>query len=164
MDRRTALKWLVQGAGLIAGAIIFIPSLISALSPAAGARRATLWRRLGRLGQFPVGAVREAIIGHVADDATGGGAGRAPLPREAVYVWRRQPDEFVVFSRACTDLGCPVNYDPGSQFYYCPCHGGIFNTAGVPVAGPPARPLYQYATRIRNGVLEIDVKSVPVPA
>ena len=164
MDRRTALKRLVQGAGLVVGAAIVIPVLISGLSPALAGRRPALWRRLGRIADFEVGAVREAVVGHRADDAPGAGTGKAPLPRKGVYVWRPQPQRFVVFSRACTDLGCPVNYDPGSRFYYCPCHGGIFNPGGVPVAGPPARPLYQYATRVRDGVLEIDVTSVPVPA
>lgn len=164
MNRRTVIKWLVQGAGVLVGAVVVIPTMIGALSPALGGRRPALWRRLGRAADFDLGAVREAVVGHRADDAPGAGTGKAPLPRRAVYVWRPEPGRFVVFSRACTDLGCPVNYDPGSRFYYCPCHGGIFNTAGAPVAGPPARPLYQYATRVRDGVLEIDVNSVPVVA
>ena len=57
-----------------------------------------------------------------------------------------------------------MRYDPGSTFYYCPCHGGIFNQAGDPVAGPPARPLYRLATRVRGGVLEIDLTSIPPAA
>jgi Rieske Fe-S protein len=155
MNRRTSLKCLVQGAGLVAGAAVVIPSLGSALLPAARGRTPS-WRPLGRVETFAVGEVRETVIG-----PTDGSAPPA-TPRKSVYVWRPNAAQFTVFSRACTDLGCPVNYDPGSRFYYCPCHGGVFNTTGEPVAGPPARPLDQYATRIREGVLEIDVASVPL--
>jgi Rieske Fe-S protein len=54
-----------------------------------------------------------------------------------------------------------VNWDAGSQCFYCPCHGGIFDREGVPMAGPPPEPLYRYTTRVRDGVLEIDARSVP---
>jgi Rieske Fe-S protein len=76
-------------------------------------------------------------------------------------VWAESPDQFVVFSRACTDLSCPVRWDPGSQWFFCPCHGGIFDRRGEPRAGPPAVPLHRYQTRIRDGILEVDVFSVP---
>lgn len=162
MDRRRILKYAVQGTGLLAGAVIVIPSVISALSPALGGRRAASWRRLGRLEEFPVGAVSEAVVGD-GDHATGVGvAAWAPSPRQAVYVWRPEARRVVVFSRACTDLGCPVNYDPGSQCYLCPCHGGIFNSDGERMAGPPDRPLYRFDVRVRKAVVEIDLSSAPI--
>jgi menaquinol-cytochrome c reductase iron-sulfur subunit len=154
MNRRTTLKCLVQGAGLVAGAAVVLPSLGSAFSPATR-RRSPSWRPLGRIDAFAVGEVQEAVIGEANE--------RPPnSPKKSVYVWRPEAERFVVFSRACTDLGCPIHYDPGSRFYYCPCHGGIFNTAGEPVAGPPARPLDQYASRVRDGILEIDEASIPM--
>ena len=81
--------------------------------------------------------------------------------RQAVFVWQRSESRFVVFSRSCTDLGCPLDYDPGSTCFFCPCHGGIFGQDGERLAGPPNRPMYRYAHRVRDGVLEIDVSSIP---
>lgn len=161
MDRRTILKRLVQAAGLVAAAAVAVPSLICALSPAlAGPRRGGAWSRLGRLEDFPVGEVSEAVIDLPA--ATGGAAAwPPPLPAKGVYVWRPAADRVVVFSRACTDLGCPVNYDTGSECYFCPCHGGIFNKDGQRMAGPPQRPLYRYDVRVRGGVVEVDAASAP---
>lgn len=85
------------------------------------------------------------------------------LDEKGVYVWRKSEKEadVVVFSRNCTDLSCPVKFDEGSECFYCPCHGGIFDKQGIPLAGPPSVPLYRYANRVRGGVLEIDLNSLP---
>jgi menaquinol-cytochrome c reductase iron-sulfur subunit len=85
----------------------------------------------------------------------------ATLRERGVYVWRRSEQEVVVFARNCTDLSCPVTWDPGSQWFFCPCHGGIFSKDGERMAGPPKRPLYRYTNRIRDGVVEIDLRSLP---
>lgn len=146
----------------MAAAAVVAPSLVSALSPVLPGRggrqapRTASWRRVGRLDEFPVGSVREAVA--------------SPPPektwppdelRQGVYVWRPREDDLVVFSRACTDLGCPVNHHPGSGCYFCPCHGGIFNKDGSRMAGPPERPFYRYDVRVVGGVVEIDLESVP---
>ncbi len=39
----------------------------------------------------------------------------------------------------CTHQGCPVQ--PTGDGFACPCHGGRFDQAGVPTAGPPKTPL-----------------------
>jgi menaquinol-cytochrome c reductase iron-sulfur subunit len=67
----------------------------------------------------------------------------------------------VVFSRNCTDASCPVVFDAGSDCFLCPCHGGVFSKDGTPLHGPPPRPLWRYAARVRAGVLEIDLNSLP---
>jgi menaquinol-cytochrome c reductase iron-sulfur subunit len=157
MGRRTLIKWLLAVAGAGLGMVVAVPAVISALSPLR--RRQQDWRAVGPLREFEIGKVAKATVvpppGHYP---------RAHPPPRAVYVSMKNADQAVVFSSTCTDLGCGVNFDPGSEFFYCPCHGGIFNKAGEPVAGPPPRPLYQYATRIRDGVLEIDLASVPIVA
>ena len=152
--RRSLFKWLVAGLGAAMGSAVVVPAVVSALSPVR--RRAQAWRALGPVRDFEVSRVAKAAVPQPA--------GEYPVarpPARTVYVWARSAADIIVFSPTCTDLGCAVRYDPGSAFYYCPCHGGIFNTMGEPVAGPPARPLHRYATRIRDGVLEIDITSVP---
>jgi menaquinol-cytochrome c reductase iron-sulfur subunit len=157
MRRRTLFKWLVGGASIAMGSMVVVPALISALSPAHSGSSA--WRVIGPLGRFMVGRVVKARI-----PQPGGAKSAKSAHAREVYVWVRADSDVVVFSPLCTDLGCSVNFDPGSEFYYCPCHGGIFSKVGEPVAGPPVRPLYRYATRVRAGVLEIDLRSVPVVA
>lgn len=134
------------------------PSAVFSLSPLLERRPASRWRAIGTLDEFPVDAMRKVVFDRRS------GAWTDALPEEAVYVWRRATEEVIVFSRACTDLGCPVTWDAGSQWFFCPCHGGIFDREGVPRSGPPPRPLHRYATRIVNGAVEIDLESLPPEA
>jgi menaquinol-cytochrome c reductase iron-sulfur subunit len=159
MDRRTLMMWGIRGIGLAIAGMAGIPSLVNALSPIwkKEAEQET-WRSLGPLDNFPLGQMRKTIV-----DVPRETWGRT-LREKGVYSWRRSLDEVVVFSRSCTDLGCPVTWDPGSECFFCPCHGGIFAKDGERMAGPPNRPLFRYATRIRNGELEIDLHSLPPTA
>jgi menaquinol-cytochrome c reductase iron-sulfur subunit len=157
MERRTLLTMLVHGGSVLVGLVIGIPALVAGLSQALKGRRGELWRPLGSLDQFEVGRTQPAVIEHASQGEP------RPVSRQGVYVWRTgiAEDEVVVFSRSCTDLGCPVTFDAGSHCFYCPCHGGIFARDGARMAGPPDRPLDRYASRVREGVLEVDVYSVP---
>jgi menaquinol-cytochrome c reductase iron-sulfur subunit len=108
--------------------------------------------------EFPVEAVAEAVLPRDAE------AWPRPLEEQAVFVWRRSEADVVVFSRSCTDLGCPLDYDRGSTCFYCPCHGGVFTQDGQRLTGPPNAPMYRYSHRVRDGVLEIDLSSIPAGA
>jgi Rieske Fe-S protein len=44
-------------------------------------------------------------------------------------------------SLMCTHFGCRVRWADEHARYLCACHGGAFDGAGRPVAGPPTRPL-----------------------
>jgi menaquinol-cytochrome c reductase iron-sulfur subunit len=157
MTRREMLKRMLQLGGAAVAAILGIPALLLSLSPLRSQRQA-VWRVVGDLGGFPVGSVQRAAV---------------PLPhppwaqtqiQQGVYVWRPTASEVVVYSRSCTDLGCPLNWDSGAGVFLCPCHGGIFAKDGARMAGPPKHPMYRYQTRIREGRLEIDLRSVPPEA
>jgi len=151
MERRVILKWAVRGIGATTAAAVGGPAIAALVSPVVRERRAAAWRAIGPIERFEAGKMHDAVV--EVPDAT-------PAER-GVYIWAESTERFIVFSRACTDLACPVQWDSGSEWFFCPCHGGIFNREGEPVAGPPAYPLYRYATRIRDGKLEVDVFSVP---
>lgn len=51
-------------------------------------------------------------------------------------------------SATCTHLGCQVAWDPKDAHFRCPCHGGVFDTRGRVVSGPPPRPLDTIEARI----------------
>ncbi len=155
MDRRTMLKWLVRGIGLTTAALVGIPALIAGFAPVWMHPRRRTWRAVGPLESVPVGEMRKMIVSLPEEEW-----GEA-LREKAVYVWRPSAEETVVYSRSCTDLGCPLTFDPGSQCFFCPCHGGIFDKNGERLAGPPNRPMYRFAVRTVGGEIEIDLRSVP---
>jgi menaquinol-cytochrome c reductase iron-sulfur subunit len=155
MEKRTFLKLFVVGTGLVGAGVIGIPALATIFSPVIRRARGERWQPLGELEAFPVGAVQRAEVDLPRTDWA-----RA-LRVQGVYVWRQNAGEVIVFSRSCTDLSCPVTWDAGSGWFFCPCHGGIFNHEGERMAGPPKRALYRYATRIREGMIEIDLNSIP---
>lgn len=155
MNRRDFISVTVKTGGAAAAAIVGIPTAVTVISPAWRSLRNPAWVDLAPLSDFPVGEVSLAVVEVRRDDWA------EALRKRGVFVWRPHEQELRVFSRTCTDLGCPVAWDPGSGWYFCPCHGGIFDREGVPQAGPPPRPLYRYATRIVEGTLQIDLHSVP---
>ena len=155
MIRRSFFGILVTSVSVFVAGVVGIPVLITGLSPALQPRGRARWRSIGRVDDFPVGEVREGVI--LANRT----AWPRSLPRQAVYVWRRSETELVVFSRSCTDLGCPLDYDRGSTCFFCPCHGGIFAQNGERMAGPPNGPMHRYVHRVRDGIIEIDVTSIP---
>ena len=155
MNKRTFSKLIVAGGGLLVSGIVGLPALISAISPPLRRRRGERWQTVGTLDEFPLGEVVKAVVPVPREDWS------EALREKGVFVLREAADRVIVFSRNCTDLSCPVTWDPGSQWFFCPCHGGIFSKDGQPQAGPPKVPLYRYANRIRGDVLEIDLNSLP---
>ncbi len=155
MGKRTFLKLLAAGWGIFVAAVLGVPAVLMSLTPVARKRSGPVWRPIGRLDEFPSGDMSKAIVALPVFDWA------RSLKVKAVYVLRSTPDSLVVFSRNCTDLSCPIVWDPGSQCFFCPCHGGIFSRSGEPMAGPPKRPLYRYAHRIEDGIVLIDLNSLP---
>jgi len=58
--------------------------------------------------------------------------------------------KLLAFDAVCTHLNCTVQFDPQSNFIWCPCHNGHFDLNGNVISGPPPRPLEKYALNIRG--------------
>ena len=155
IDRRKWLSATVALGGAAVGAILAVPALVAALSPIWIRREGEVWRSTGPLADFAIGRVQPAVVQVQRGDWS------RSLDAKTVYVYRKSEDEVIVYSRSCTDVSCPLVFDPGSECFFCPCHGGIFGKEGNPMAGPPKVPLYRYANRVRDGQLEIDLYSLP---
>ncbi len=76
-----------------------------------------------------------------------------PEGEQAVLV-KLRGGELVAYSQRCTHLSCAVVYERDRQRLYCPCHDGVFELhGGVPIAGPPRRPLTRVKLERENGVV-----------
>ncbi|HZH97753.1 MAG TPA: Rieske (2Fe-2S) protein [Fimbriimonadaceae bacterium] len=65
-----------------------------------------------------------------------------PRPHDLCILAQPEPGQFVAYSRRCTHLSCPVEYQPEKDRLYCPCHNGAFKISdGTVLQGPPPRPL-----------------------
>jgi menaquinol-cytochrome c reductase iron-sulfur subunit len=158
MERRDFLALAVKTGGALTAGVVLVPVAITTLAPLWQTRREGTWVSVGPLDRFKTGTVSQALVEIPRDDWAGA------LRKRGVFVWRPSDDEVVVYSRSCTDLGCPVTWDPGSGWFFCPCHGAIFDREGVPQKGPPRIPLHRYALRLDAGTLEIDLDSIPPSA
>lgn len=77
-------------------------------------------------------------------------------PRESdLCILVRRPDgSIAAFSRRCTHLSCPVDYQPDRDRLYCPCHNGAFSAVdGKVLQGPPPHPLPRIVIEDRDGEL-----------
>lgn len=158
MKRRDFLARAVKVGGATVTAAIVLPVAVTIFAPLSVSRPRGTWAKVGPIREFAPGRVTLATIEVPRDDWA------QALRKRGVFVWRPSEEEVVVFSRSCTDLGCPVTWDPGNGWYYCPCHGGIFDREGRPRKGPPKHPLHRYRHRIKEDALEIDLDSVPPSA
>ena len=71
-----------------------------------------------------------------------------------VAVRRLSNGDIEALSTRCTHQGCPVKWDEAAREFQCPCHRGVFDQTGTPIAGPPLRPLERYQTRFVDGIVE----------
>ena len=75
-----------------------------------------------------------------------------PTAIDPCLLVRLAPDQFVAFGQKCTHLSCPVIPRFAEGIFFCPCHLGAFDLrSGVPLAGPPRRPLPRIRLEVRDG-------------
>ena len=115
-------------------------------------------------GQSVQVAPGELTLGKLADFAEGR-ATEVRLHAEERDAWLRQPTEvgsvFVVregagakvLSATCPHLGCPVDYDPSSRQFNCPCHRSVFALDGARISGPAPRGLDPLQSSLEVGEL-----------
>jgi menaquinol-cytochrome c reductase iron-sulfur subunit len=155
MNKRTFSKFLIAGGGIVVSGVVGIPAFLAALSPSLRRDNKANWQPVGHIDDFKEGVMTKAVVPVPREDWA------QSLRNKGVFVLRGAAEKVIVFSRNCTDLSCPLAWDPGSGWFFCPCHGGIFSEQGEPKAGPPKDPLFRYSYRIRNRILEIDLNSIP---
>jgi menaquinol-cytochrome c reductase iron-sulfur subunit len=156
VTRRRLMGLTVQGAGAITVASFTLPALGFALAPVFK-RDPVTWQSIGPPSMFPAGTYTTAVVTYDAQIGQAGKTIAYVRPREQGI--DTEPEDkynhFIALSNRCMHLGCPVRFVSAAARFICPCHGGVYNFRGIPVGGPPVRPLDRYYTRLENGLIEI---------
>ena len=142
MDRRRALALFVNTTvALIGGGLSAVLGAF-ALRPPRSAQP-DRWIRAGALTELTPAVPVPRVL--VVSRHDGWYRTRA---RETVFLVWDGDREVHALSATCTHLGCQVRWDSETSNFRCPCHGGVFDTQGNVVAGPPPRPLDRLAVRL----------------
>jgi Rieske Fe-S protein len=116
------------------------------------------WVTLGPVTNFPEGETRLATFRNPLVLPTDG-----KTVDTACWVRRIEGDQFQVFAVNCMHLGCPVRWFPQSGLFMCPCHGGVYYRDGSRASGPPERGLFEYPSKVENGLVTIQAGELPTP-
>lgn len=97
-------------------------------------------------------AFEPMLVCRLEDLAPNGSLGFTyPRKSDLCLVVRRANGELAAFSRRCTHLSCPVNFEPEKDRLYCPCHNGAFAAEdGRVLQGPPRHPLPRVSLDVRG--------------
>lgn len=155
LDRREFVALVVAFLGTIMGVVIGLPSIGYLLSPATKIQKKEDWIPAGPLENYPIGI--PTLFSFTSATINGW---EKTVNSYGVYItrWTAAEDDVSAFSNLCTHLSCRVNWQEDEMVYTCPCHDAIFNKQGEVVSGPPPKPLYDYETKVEDGVLFIYFK------
>lgn len=95
-------------------------------------------------GKVSAGRVDEFTVGSVTH-----------VQKGRFYI-SRQEDGVLAMWHRCTHLGCTVPWSDDEGQFHCPCHGGLYDTKGVVLGGPPPRPLDLFPIEIVDGEIIVD--------
>lgn len=149
-NRRGFLVRIIQtvhtgiGATLafIVGGAIVAPSF---------SRREKLWLPAGTVPRL-VDGVPTAVTLRIARSD-----GASEMVERRVVYLVKTGDALHALDSTCTHLGCRTKFNPDSGHIECPCHGGVYDTSGSVVSGPPPSPLVQVPVRVEHDRIMVQV-------
>lgn len=150
VSRSRFLTGATLGLGGIIGAAVAVPVVGFAVGPAF-AGEDWYWTDLGPVDNSKW--VEDKFVTVVFNRKPGNNR----LDRRVVFVRRTKGGDvndentWTLVSNTCMHLGCPVKAGIGG--FACPCHGGLYDSEGKVIGGPPARPLNRYQHKVENGHL-----------
>jgi Rieske Fe-S protein len=163
--------WTSAWAAVVAGAAALTAALTAVIGRAAGSTQPSQAAgalplrpapSTSRTGQPRTTRPRPAPRGTAIGAASAIPVGQARSftdPATGYPAWLVHPsgNAFVAFSAVCTHAGCPVQYDPSTVQFVCPCHGGVYDArTGAVRSGPPPAPLQRIPVTLADGQLRVD--------
>jgi menaquinol-cytochrome c reductase iron-sulfur subunit len=153
----TKLGIMFNGLVATALAVPVVGFLLSSVTRGRGSAYLS-WVPLGPVDQFPEGETRLATFRNPYVMPTDG-----KTVDTACWVRRIEGEKFQVFAINCAHLGCPVRWFQQSGLFMCPCHGGAYYRDGSRASGPPERGLFEYPSKVENGLVTIQAGELPTP-
>lgn len=117
----------------------------------ASARRESMWLHAGSLEALNEQTPTAVTLRIARPD----GASEV-VDRRVVYLVR-SASAVRALDSTCTHLGCRTRYNAETNRIECPCHGGVYDTNGEVVEGPPPHPLATLNTRIDGDRVLVEV-------
>ncbi len=151
IGRRDFFGAIVKTLGALVGTMLAVPLGGYVLSPVLRRETDGSWISLGNADKFAADRPTRVEYSYEKQD----GWLKTKVSRYAFVVQR--PERVIAFSPICTHLGCSVAWNEEKKQFNCPCHGGVYNTSGKVVSGPPPKPLTQFETKVEEGKLYIRV-------
>lgn len=143
-SRRKVLGWFVAGINVVVVGAVFGP-VLGFISAPLRRKGSTTWVAVLDEAALPVGKTKEvSFILKVVD-------GFSSVDRKYTVFLRRHEDRVSAFDPACTHLGCRIKWIDEKESYFCPCHGGVFDSEGKVVSGPPPKPLDEHPVKVEKG-------------
>ena len=156
MTRRKVFAVAGQALGGVAGAAVALPAIGFAIAPIFDKPEED-WQAVGEVQDFVPDTYKARVITIVQ------GIGEAG--KTSVYVRQGSPDlllneatgqhesadQYIAISTRCAHLGCPVRFVQAAGNFICPCHGGVFDSDGERVSGPPPRGLTKVPLKTEGG-------------
>ena len=153
VTRRRLMEGGAQLAGGVAVAMIALPGLGFALGPLFEETEPERWQDVGPEDDFNKNTYVPKVMS-IAPEV--GDAGKTTVyvrqydPKRDRQVKGQDALPYVAISTRCAHLGCPVRYIQASEKFVCPCHGGVYDSQGKVLGGPPVRPLDRFYTKAEN--------------
>ncbi len=155
-SRRDFMMKVSLGLGGLAAVAVSVPVVGALIAPLLEGKP-EVWRNVGTPDDFPAGTTKLVKFENADPKAWAG-----TTARTAAWVRHEGDNKFTVFSVNCTHLGCPVRWEADAELFMCPCHGGVYYKDGSVAAGPPPKPLPQYAVRVEQGQVQIGTAPIPI--
>ena len=156
LSRRNILSLLTVACGAAAAILAGVPIVGFLLGPFLRQRPGE-WIDLDKVDHYSVGQTVKVIFSSPEAQPWSGVVGNT-----AAWLRCENHDRFIAFVVNCSHLGCPVRWDSKAELFLCPCHGGVYYGNGQVAGGPPPEPLHQYKTRVKDGVVQIHSRSIPI--
>lgn len=147
--RRTFHLAIIYILGAIMTLAMAIPTAIYLLVPPR-ARKRSSWIDAGDISQLKTG---EPVELSFQQDRLDGW--KVESVKKTAWVVKEADNNVVAFGPQCTHLACAYHWEMSAGKFVCPCHGSEFSIEGKVLAGPAARPLDRYATKIENNRLQL---------
>lgn len=133
-------RFVIAVQAAIGGAVTYVVGG-AALAPSF-ASHARSWQRAASVDELADGVPTPVTLRLIRQDGY-----RQVVDRRVVYI-QRAADGVRVLDSTCTHLGCRTRYDDTSKHFVCPCHGGVYDSDGSVLEGPPPASLRRIEARI----------------